>query len=175
MIDTGMGQDQTERLLNLIIERLAWLEDDGYAPVGHDADRSRLRLDYGSARGRVSVSVDGGRGDIEIWLAPPIQDDPGAAIDFLHGPRVAMESVFETHGLQYPPGHWSRSVDAEAVVDRYVGALHQLRDHELAGDWSLYRVALEVARSGREAAFDYWISRAAIDDPPLAQRLERLR
>jgi len=40
---------------------------------------------------------------------------------------------------------------------------------------SLYRVAIEVTRSGRDAAIEYWISRAAIDDPPLAHRLERLR
>jgi hypothetical protein len=167
-----MDPGQAERL---IVNRLAWLEADGYVPVGHDACRSRLSLDYSSALGRVSVSVDGGRGDIEIWLAPPDHDDAEAAIDFLGGPRVMMESLLETHGLPAPPGHWGRSADAEAVVSRYVGALQELRDRELAGDWTLYRVAVEVARSGRDAAFEYWISRAVIDDPPLAQRLEHLR
>jgi hypothetical protein len=166
---------QTERLLNLITDRLAWLEHDGYVPVGRDVCQLRLSLDYGSARGRVTVSVDGGRGDIDIWLAPPKQDEPEAPIDFLRGLRVMMESLLDTQGLRCPPGHWSRSADAEAVVGHYVGALQQLRNRELAGDWSLFRVAVDVARSGRDAAFKYWISRAVIDDPALAQRLERLR
>ncbi|HEY6888968.1 MAG TPA: hypothetical protein VI300_14345 [Solirubrobacter sp.] len=169
------GDKQTEWLLDLIIDQLEWLEDDGYMPVGHDARRSRISVGYGSARGRVNVSVDGGRRDIEIWLAPPKQGDPEARIDFLRDPHVMMESLLNTHGLPYPPGHWSRSADAEGVVCRYVGGLQQLRDRELSGDWSLYPVAVEVARSGRDAAFEYWISRAVIDDPPLAQRLERLR
>ena len=68
-----------------------------------------------------------------------------------------------------PTGPLGRSADAEAVVGRYVGALQQLRvDPELSGDWSLYPVAREVARSGRDSAFEYWISRAVIDDPFLA-------
>ncbi len=135
----------------------------------------RLSLDYTGAGGRVTVTVDGGRGDVEIWLAPPNPDDPDAAIDFLRGPRVMLESLLETHGLRRPPGHWGHSADAEAVVGRYVDALQQLRDRELTGDWSLYRVAVDVARTGHDAAFEYWISRAAIDDPPFAQRLERMR
>ncbi|WP_028059882.1 hypothetical protein [Candidatus Solirubrobacter pratensis] len=170
-----MGPERSERLLNLIIDRLVWLEHDGYAPVGRDPQGMRIRLDYSSGRGRVAVSVDGGRGDIDIWLAPPKQNNPGAPIDFLRGPRVMMDSMLTTHGLRCPPDHWSRSADAEAVVGHYVGALQQLRDRELAGDWSLFRVAVEVARSGRDAAFKYWISRAVIDDPALAERLERLR
>jgi hypothetical protein len=170
-----MGPEETERLFDLVIDRLAWLEDDGYVPVGRDVCRLRRSMDYISAGCRVAVSVDGGRGDTEIWLAPPNPDDPAAAIDFLRGPRVTMESLLETHGLPCPSGHWGSSANAEAVVGRYIGALEQLRDRELAGDWSLYRVAVEVARSGRDAAFEYWISRALIDDPSLAQRLERLR
>jgi hypothetical protein len=170
-----MGHDQTEWLLDLIIDRLAWLEEDGYVPIAHDARRLRISLGYSSARGRVHMSVDGGRGNIEIWLAPPKQGDPEARIDFLRGPRVMMESLLKTHGLRCPPAHWGRSADAEALVGGYVGALQQLRDRELSGDWSLYPVAREVARSGRDAAFEYWISRAVIDDPLLAQRLERLR
>lgn len=86
-----------------------------------------------------------------------------------------MESLLQTHGLRCAPGHWHRSADAEAVVGRYVGALQHLRDRELAGNWSLYGVAIEVARNGRDAAFEHWISCAVIDDPPLAPRLERLR
>jgi hypothetical protein len=170
-----MADKQVERLRDLIIDALAWLEDDGYVTARHDAFRPRLSLDFTSARGRVAVCVDGGRGEVEMWLAPPNRDDLEAPIDFLGGPRVMLESVLETHGLPWPSGHWSRSADAEAVVAAYVGALERLRDRELAGDWSLYRVAVEVARSGREAAFEYWISRALIDDPPLAERLERLR
>jgi hypothetical protein len=143
--------------------------------VGGDAHGLRGSLDYTGASGRVTVRVDGGRGDVEIWLAPPHSNDPEAAIDFLRGPRVMLESLLETCGLRRPPGHWGHSADAEAVVGRYVDALQQLRDRELTGDWSLYHVAIDVARNGRDAAFEYWISRAVIDDPPFAQRLERMR
>jgi hypothetical protein len=169
-----MADEQIKRLLDLLIDRLAWLEDDGYVPVRHDALRSSLSVYYSSARGRVTVSVDAGRGDVDVWLAPPKPDDPEAPIDFLGGPRVVLESLLETRGLPWPPSHWGRSEDAEAVVATYVSALEKLRDRELAGDWSLYRVAVEVGRSGRDAAFEYWISRAVIDDPPVAQRLQRL-
>jgi hypothetical protein len=170
-----MGHEHSERLLGLIVERLAWLEDDGFAVATRDARGSRLSLAYSSGRGRVTVSVEGGRGDIALWLAPPDQNDPQAPIDFLRGPRVMMESLLQTHGLPCPPGHWSRAADAPAVVGNYLDALRQLRDRELAGDWSLYPVAIEVAHSGRDAAFQYWIGRAVADDPELVQRLERLR
>src|SRR4051794_36682360 len=53
-----MGQEQTERLLDLIIDRLAWLEHHGYGTAGPGPSRPRPPLDYNSASGRVTVSVE---------------------------------------------------------------------------------------------------------------------
>jgi hypothetical protein len=173
-VEVDMEDDHDEQLLNFVIDRLAWLEDDGYLPVQRHKLRSRFRLAYSSARGRVTVSVDRGRDGIEMSLAPPDPDDPQAPIDFLRSPYLMMEAYLETHGLPSPPSRWGHIIDRPAVVASYLDALPQLRD-ELAGDWSLYPVAREVSRSGRDAAFEYWIGRAVIDDPALAERLERLR
>ena len=84
-----MSHEQSQWLLDLIIDRLAWLEEDGYVPIADDPRRMGISLSYSSARGRVHVSLDAGRGDIEIWLAPPKQGDPEARID---SSPVARES-----------------------------------------------------------------------------------
>jgi hypothetical protein len=66
-----------------------------------------------------------------------------------------MEAYLKTHGLPDPPGRSGRVIHRPAGVDNYLDSLPQPRDRELAGDWSLYRVARAVSRSGRDAAFDY--------------------
>ncbi|MEN3279553.1 MAG: hypothetical protein V7607_693 [Solirubrobacteraceae bacterium] len=159
-----------ERLRHVVERELAWLEDDGYAQVDATELRSSVRLSYASERGRISVTADAGRGEVEIWLAPPDPGDPRAEIDFLRErPRVMLQALIAAHELRVPSGRWDKSEHADAVVAAYVGALRELRDRELAGDWS----GLDDAKSRARAAMNDEIER--IRDPQLRDLMRRYR
>jgi hypothetical protein len=142
------------RLLALVQEQLAWLEEDGYAPVKLRELTARFTQYYGGVNGRVAVSVDAARATVEVWLAPPDTADPGAPLDFLRGERVMLEALLYRDGSPVPGGSWRAPEDAERVVTAHLTALRRYRERELAGDWSELGAAREAGKAGRRVAAD---------------------
>src|SRR5919198_6425847 len=88
----------TERYLVAARDALAWLEEEGYRevkllPVGTSFD-----LYYSSALGRVGVSVDVGRRNADVTLAPP-SSEAMKPIDPLREYNVSLEAVRGIHAL----------------------------------------------------------------------------
>jgi hypothetical protein len=160
----------TERYLAAVRDALAWLEDEGYREVKLLPVRTSFDVYYSSPRGRVGVSVDVGRRNADVTLAPP-SSDAMKPIDPLREYNVSLGALRAIHGLPAVDGFLGTGSDDTAIsrLRAYLQGLEALRDGELAGDWSRFREALAHRPPDVTAAVE------RIRDPQLRAIMRRYR
>jgi hypothetical protein len=127
-----MSNDLARRpkvLLNATRSQLKWLRDDGYVEARIIEKRSGYTLRFDGSHGAVWISVDVARGRVEVLLAPR-----GTTV-YEAIPIERVNTAFARAITDVQSGDSDRA-DVAVTLGRYLDALKDRRDHELAGDWS---------------------------------------
>ena len=162
----AMIGEVTPVLLDHTRRELAWLADLGFT---ESASRSLVtgqsfHLRFSSEHVGLLFSVDLAHREVIAVLWPRgLSREQGVNLNGFLGVR----GLPLTNGkLRVSPIEAARE-----GIDRHVRALAQLRDHELAGDWTEYENARDHVRALKKAAYER--ARAFIRDPALRDVLER--
>ncbi|MHB1571896.1 MAG: hypothetical protein ACYC0H_22195 [Solirubrobacteraceae bacterium] len=141
MASTKPPNADAQALFDLARADLAWLLRDGYTETRAELDGAGFRLEYRSDRGAVLIGVHLGVSETVVMIGPPW-------ITSLSEENVDLRRVLSARGMPVPnsrPPNRATRTQLLHYFRGYLEGLAELRQDELAGDWSKYDEAKDAA------------------------------